>query len=94
MSKEWLQQRQVQSAPLAVGGRTIVLESRAVILRWPFGGGIWGRPTAVLVTADGQTSRIPITDVTRQALWSVAGFGIAAGLISILYSYRKKGSDK
>lgn len=51
--------------PTTVAGTTVTPESRALIVRLPFGGFVWNRPVAVLVEREGQTERIAIHDVTR-----------------------------
>ncbi len=53
--------------PIVVGDTRITPQARAFSLRFPFGGFVWNRPTAVLVERDGVTQRIPIRDVTRIA---------------------------
>jgi hypothetical protein len=80
--KKWLQWMPRQSDPLHIREQSVVLESTAVVWRWPFGGGVWNRPTAVTVTTAAGTSRYPIPDRTRQALWTFSGITIAFTLLS------------
>jgi hypothetical protein len=59
--------------PVQIGDRTITLQSKAVAVRWPGGGGVWNRPVAALVEREGQVTRIPIVDVTRVAILALGG---------------------
>jgi hypothetical protein len=60
-----VQLRTVSERPAQAYDITVTPQSQALIVRLPFGGLVWRRPTAVLVERAGQTSRIPIVDVTR-----------------------------
>ena len=59
----------------------VVPQSKALVVRLPFGGLVWNRPTAVLVTQNNQTTTIPISDPTRLALWTLAGVGVMVALL-------------
>jgi hypothetical protein len=75
-------QRKTQvGEPVIVGERTITPQSQFVMVRFPFGGFVWNRPTAVLVTENGQTHTIPITDPTRLALWALTGVSVMISLL-------------
>jgi hypothetical protein len=68
-----------------IEGRRVVLESRLFRLRLPFGGFLWGAPSAVRMGMPGGETRLPIHDVTRR--WQVAAYGfsficLAAGLMA------------
>jgi hypothetical protein len=69
------QSQEVTGSPVRVGDITVTPQSRALIVRLRFGGLVWRRPTAVLVERAGQTSRIPIVDVTRVV--QLAPLGVA-----------------
>ncbi len=58
--------------PTTVGNFTVTPESQAFVLRLPFGGFVWNRPTAVLLEMEGERQRIPIADVTRIAQLALA----------------------
>ena len=61
-----VQLRTVQGQPIEAGGLRLTPQSQAVIVRLPFGGLVWHRPTAVIVEQRGQAvQRLPIHDVTR-----------------------------
>jgi hypothetical protein len=70
--------------PMTVGERTITPQSQAWVVRLPFGGLVWNRATAVLVTENNQTTTIPITDPTRLALWTLAGLVVMVTLLKRL----------
>ncbi len=60
--------------PIVVGDTRITPQAQAFSIRFPFGGFVWNRPTAVLVERDDVTQRIPIVNVTRMA--QIASFGL------------------
>ena len=70
------QSQSVSGSPVQVGDITVTPQSRAMIVRLPFGGLVWRRPTAVLVERAGQTSRIPIVDVTRVIQLALLGASV------------------
>jgi len=68
------------SPPIIAGGRKIILQSRALRIRLPFGGFVWNRPSAVLTqTTEGHNYVTMVQDVTRiaQALIFALGFADA-----------------
>jgi hypothetical protein len=66
-----VQWRTSDGASIAVGEAKVTPQSRALVVRLPFGGFVWNRPAAVLVERRGQTQRVPIVDVTRRLLWAM-----------------------
>jgi hypothetical protein len=60
-----VQLKTVHAQPIAAGGARLILESQALVVRLPFGGFVWHRPTAVTVEPTGR--RVPIHDLTRIA---------------------------
>ena len=74
---DFIQLKTVQGTAVSTPHHTLIPESQALIIKFPFGGFVWQRPTAVLVRQNGHTQRLPITDVTRLATWSV----LAASLL-------------
>lgn len=69
---------------LQLGDRTVTPVAQALRLRAPFGGFVWSRPVAVVVTEGGDVTRYPIVDVTRVALWAMAGASILTMIIVAL----------
>lgn len=80
--------------PVGVGDRTITLQSKAVSIRWPGGGGVWNRPVAVLVERDGQVVRVPIVDVTRLAILAMVGTTALIWLLALSRSMRQRQERK
>jgi hypothetical protein len=77
--------------PITIPGAQISVRSQVVQLRFPTvnGGFIWNRPVATLVrTPDGQEEIIPILDITRIILFTLAGFCLTS--IFILMFLRRK----
>ena len=71
---EW---KTMQGTAVATPHYTLIPESQAVVIKFPYGGFVWQRPTAVLVQNGDQTERHPVVDVTRLATWSI----LAASLL-------------
>jgi hypothetical protein len=62
---KWIEWQTRTGEAITAGGRTITPQSQALVIRFPFGGFVWNRPTAVLVQQGEQTEQIPIPDITR-----------------------------
>lgn len=71
-----VQVKTVQGTAVHTPHHTLIPESRALTIRFPYGGIVWQRPTAVLVRQNNQTRRLPIIDITRTATWSLLGLGL------------------
>jgi hypothetical protein len=72
--------------PIQASGWRIIPFSRALIFQIPIFniGMVWNRPVSYSVTGpDGQEHVVPIVDVTRQAIWTMLGAGIATGFIAV-----------
>ena len=68
---DFIQLKTVQGTAVTTPQHTLIPESQALVVKFPFGGFVWQRPTAVLVQTGVQTKRHPIVDVTRLATVSV-----------------------
>ena len=88
---DFIQLKTVQGTAVHTPHHTIIPESQALIIKFPYGGFVWQRPTAVLVQQGDQTQRHPITDVTRLATWSVLAASIL--LPVLLRAIFKKSTD-
>jgi hypothetical protein len=85
------QVQQVIGDSVQVGDMMVTPQSEALIVRLPFGGLVWHRPTAVLVEQAGQVSRIPIVDVTRLLQWTLLGLSALAFMATFwIRSSRRK----
>ena len=62
---KWIEWQTKTGKPITAAGRTIIPQSQALLIRFPFGGFVWNRPSAVLVQYNNQTEQIPIPDITR-----------------------------
>ena len=60
---------------IEAGPYRLSLVARSVVIRPPGGSVVWSRPSAVLVSVDGRTSRLRIVDATR---WVQAALLLAA----------------
>mgnify|MGYP007059446969 CR=1 FL=1 len=72
---------------------TLIPESQALFIRFPFGGFVWQRPTAVRVQQNNQTHRYPIIDVPRLATWSILAASLLLPLLLRL-TKKKTGSSR
>lgn len=79
--------------PMTVGDLSITPQSQALTIRWPLGGFVWNRPVAVLVAQDGDTERIPVTDVTLMAHLGLLVLSVLFTLIGVL-SAGRRGRDQ
>lgn len=83
----FIQLKTVAGTAVHTPHHTLIPESQALIIKFPYGGFVWQRPTAVLVQNGDQTQRHPIVDVTRLATWSVLA---ASFLLPLLLRLIKK----
>lgn len=75
------------------GDISVTPESRALVLRCPWGGLVWSRPSALRVEQNGETREIPLVDVTRQAQIAAATAGLVIGLVVLILNIIRKGAD-
>ena len=87
---DFIEWKTVQGTAVTTPQHTLIPESQALIIRFPYGGFVWQRPTAVLVQQGDQTQRHPIIDVTRLAAWSVLGLSLLLPLFLRLFSRSPK----
>ena len=76
--------------PTTVGGLTLTPQSQALIVRLPFGGVVWNRPTAVVVEHLGVSQRIPVVDLTRLLQLTLLGL---AGVFTLAYLASVRGGQ-
>ena len=75
---EW---KTMQGTAVSIPHHTLIPESQALIVKFPYGGFVWQRPTAVLVKNGDQTERHPVVDVTRLATWSILAASLMLPLL-------------
>jgi hypothetical protein len=83
--------REALAESVTVHGVTVTPQSRALVVRWPKGGLVWNRPTAVLVEQDGQARRIPIVDITRILQVGLLGLAVLTASANLLGCRRRTG---
>ena len=79
--------------PITIGDVTVTPRSSALVIRLPFGGFVWNRPTGVTVRRGDAIEDIPIHDVTRMTQLALLG---GAGLLLIasrLFRSKKRRSQ-
>jgi hypothetical protein len=70
------------SQSVTIGEITLTPEAHALVVRLPFAGFVWNRPSAVLVERGGQFERLHIINLSRVAQICL----IAATLLFVLLS--------
>ncbi len=78
-----------QTTPVERGDVTLTFEARALVIRFARGGFVWNAPAAALVERDGSVRRIPIVDVTRQAVWTFAAISAFLGFLAFVIAKSK-----
>jgi len=87
---DFIRLENTSAEPIVVGDTKITPQAQAFSIRFPFGGIVWNRPTAVLVERDDLTQRIPIVDVTRVAQVAVFGLVVTFSIIITLLAARQR----
>ena len=80
----WITLRRVSGAPVTAGGFTVTPQSRALTVCLSFAAFAWQRPIAVEVEREGQTTRLPVRNVTRLAQLALTGvllFGLTLRIL-------------
>jgi hypothetical protein len=91
---DFIRLENTSAEPILVGDTQITPQAQAFSLRFPFGGFVWNRPTAVLVERDDVTQRIPIVDVTRVAQIALFGLGLSFSIIITLLAAQRAGQRR
>ncbi len=88
--QDFIRLENTSADPIVVGDTRITPQAQAFSVRFPFGGIVWNRPTAVLVERDDLTQRIPIVDVTRVAQVALLGLVVTFSIIITLLAARQR----
>lgn len=75
--------------PVEAGGVTVTPEAKAIVVRLPFGGWVWNRPTAVHVRYGQQNWRLPIVDVNLTGQLALVGVSLLFILFGVAGSARR-----
>ncbi|HEV8632824.1 MAG TPA: hypothetical protein VG370_01085 [Chloroflexota bacterium] len=86
--RELIRSDAVAGEPVTLGQVRLVPQSRALVVRLPFGGFVWNRPVAVRVERGGETTRVPIHDVTRVVQLGLFGLSFVV-LVAALVAARR-----
>lgn len=87
----WITQEVHAGDPYQAGDTTITPLANVLRIQIPGlnGGLIWNRPAAVVVhSPDGAEQTLPVHDITRLAIWALAGAGLLAVILARLTSRR------
>src|SRR5579871_4572283 len=60
------QKDEIRGQPVQTWGYECIPIGQVLQVKWPGGGVVWHRPLAVEVRQNGQSTRLPISDVTRR----------------------------
>jgi len=87
-----VQWQTISGSPVMVGDVTVTPQSKALIVRWPFGGFVWNRPVAILVKRDGShfVERMRVVDVTRIVQLGLLSFSLILSIAVFGKSVRRK----
>ncbi len=92
--QDFIRLENTSAEPIVVGDTRLTPQAQAFSVRFPFGGFVWNRPTAVLVERDDVTQRIPIVNVTRAAQIAVFGlvltFSVIITLLAAQYARQRR----
>ena len=80
------------SPPIPIQDAQFYVRSQVVQIKLPTinGGLIWNRPISVVIhTPDSQEKLIPILDITRIALFTLAGFCFTSIFVLMFLRYKK-----
>ena len=75
--------------PVTVNQVTVTPLAQSLTIRWPQGGFVWNRPVAIIVERDGQTTRIPILDVTGLVQLILLGIVLLVSLVLLSSSHQE-----
>ncbi|GJM39973.1 MAG: hypothetical protein DHS20C20_02550 [Ardenticatenaceae bacterium] len=78
---DFIELKTVEGTAVSTPTHTLIPESKALIINFPYGGFVWQWPTAVRVQNGEQTERHPVVDVTRLATWSIIGTSLFLTLL-------------
>ena len=92
--KDLIQLQTNTGEKITAGNLSLTPQSKALIIRLPFGGFVWNRPVAVLVEENGQTRRIPIVDATRMAQVGVLALALVSVIISAVFARKRSHQDE
>ena len=68
----------------------VVPEAQSMTIKWPFGGFVWNRPTAIIVEQDDEINRIPIIDNTRLVQLSLIIGALIFSTLILLISFDER----
>jgi hypothetical protein len=86
MQTSMLRVETLTSPPITIQDARVHVRSQVIQLRFPaiHGGVIWNRPVAVVVRlVNGQEETVPIPDVTRAVMLTLAGLCLTGMLVRI-----------
>jgi len=87
---DFVQLKTISAESIQAGDYRITPRSQALTLRWPHGGLVYARPTAVLVERADERQYVPIVDVTRLVQVVLAVVAILGMLAMGLASWRSQ----
>ena len=88
--QDFIHLESTSAEPIVVGDTRITPQAQAFSVRFPFGGFVWNRPTAVLVERDDVTQRLPIVDVTHAAQIALFGLILTCSIIITFLAARQR----
>lgn len=82
------------STPIQVDNMTITPQTKLLRVQVPHFGFVWNRPSGVLIEENGRIEYHPIVDVTRTAVFAIAGITILFNLLFFFGRALRFGGNK
>ena len=93
-SQKFIQYQTKSGQPVTAGSLAVIPRSRALIVRWPFGGWFWNRPVSVTYQDGEQTRRMAIIDLTRLIQLSLLGLAVIFVTTGLIVSRRRRNQNE
>ena len=92
--QKFIQYQTKSGHPVTAGPLTVTPRSRALMVRWPFGGWVWNRPVSVTFQDGEQTGRMAIIDLTRLIQLSLLGLAAIFVTTGLIVSHRRRNQNE
>jgi hypothetical protein len=92
--RNFIQYQTRTGQPVEAGATVVIPRSRALIVRWPFGGWVWNRPVSVTFQDGERTRRTPVIDLTRVVQLSLFGLATIFFTTGLIVSRRRRNQNE
>ena len=88
--QKFIQYQTRSGQPVTAGSLTAIPRSRALVVRWPFGGWVWNRPVSVTVQDGDRIQRVSIFDLTRLVQLNLLGLAAIFFTTGLIVSLKRR----